>query len=106
MDGKEVETTVSELKASYASEATRHNRVREATEARNEAHAVRTAALEALAKDLALAEQTLKADDLEIATIIPPPDDAQKTTNPANYMRHRDLYEQEQKNLAGVKKRP
>lgn len=105
IDGKLEQRTIAELKKAVSGEGAIEKRLQEATELRKTAHAERTTALEKLADNERLIASSLTAlNDTLFKAVIPPPDAAMKTSNPAVYLRHQEAYNEDQARITASKK--
>lgn len=106
IDGKLEQRTLGELKKAIAGEGAIEKRLQEATEARKTAHAERTSILEALADQERIVIGSLQAlDDTVFKAVIPAPNEDMKAKNPAQYLRHKEAYDEDQKRIADGKKK-
>lgn len=105
VDGEEQEVSIGELKKAHSGEGAIEKRLQEATEIRKAAAAERVTVLETLAEnERQLLEALDGLDDNLFKGVIPPPSDELRRTNPDQYLRHQEAYQQDQARISDAKK--
>jgi len=105
VDGQEQELTIGELKKAHSLGGATEKRLQEATELRKTAHAERTQMLEKLADQERLLTQALTdLDDSVFTPVISAPPQELRRSNPDQYLRHQEAYQEDQKRIANAKK--
>ena len=104
VDGKLETRTIAELKKAASGEGAIERRLQEATETRKTAHAERTTILEKLAENEQMLVTALTSLDASVFVgVIPAPNESLKTSNPAQYLRHKEAYDADQLRIANAK---
>ena len=105
VDGEEQEVSIAALKKAYSGEGAIDKRLQDATETQKAAHADRTRFLEArAAQERELAQALDGLDESLFKGVIPPPDEQARRTNPEQYLRHKEAYDEDQKRISQAKK--
>jgi hypothetical protein len=105
VDGEEQEVSIGDLKKAHSLGGATEKRLQEATEMRKTAHAERTQMLEKLAaEERALTEALSELDDTVFTPVISAPPEDLKRTNPGQYLRHKEAYDQDQQRISEAKK--
>ena len=105
VDDEEQEVSIGDLKRNFSLGQASEQRLQEATEARKEAHAERTKALEDYAAQTAIYDSVFEGlDETLYKGVIPAPSEELRKSNPEQYLRHKEAYDQEQSAIADAKK--
>lgn len=104
VDGEEQEISIGDLKKAHSLSGATEKRLQEATETRKAAHAERTQMLEKLADQERMLTQALSdLDDSVFQPVISEPPAELRKTNPAQYLRHKEAYDEDQKRIKAAK---
>lgn len=100
VDGEVQEVSLRDLKAAYSGEGAISKRLKEATEARKEATALKEQVLNDNEQARTRLLQTVQAfDELIFAPMVPKPNANLRQTNMAAYLDQKDAYEEDQKRI-------
>lgn len=105
VDDEEQEVSIGDLKKAFSGEGAIEKRLQQVTETRNRAMSEHTQALEKLAADERNLTSALDSlDDNLFKGVIPPPSDDLRHSNPDQYLRHKEAYDNDQRRIAEAKK--